>query len=155
MSAPVPDPRSRMFPPAVLVVSVLAAVGLQWLWPVHLIGPPLGRWIGGALVFAWLVLAVFAVGVFRRAGTTPNPTGDVTAFVTAGPFRWTRNPMYLGLVLAQAGGGFLLGNGWMLILLPPLFFVLDRVVIVGEERYLEGKYGAPYNEYRQRVRRWL
>jgi protein-S-isoprenylcysteine O-methyltransferase Ste14 len=107
------------------------------------------------LVSAWLVLAVSAIAVFRRAGTTPNPTGDVSAFVTAGPFRWTRNPMYLGLVLAQAGGAFLLGNGWMLILLPLLVLVLDRVVIAGEERYLEAKYGAAYNEYRHRVRRWL
>lgn len=63
--------------------------------------------------------------------------------------------MYLGLGLAQVGIAFLLGNAWVLILLPLSVFVLDRIVIAGEERYLEAKYGAAYNAYRRRVRRWL
>lgn len=155
MNASQPDPRSRIFPPGISIASTLAGVGLQYLWPLRLVAQPAGRWIGGMLILAWLLIAALAIGVFRRAGTTPNPTGEVTAFVIAGPFRWSRNPMYLGLVLAQTGVAFLLGNAWVLILLPLSFLVLDRVVIAGEERYLEGKYGAAYTAYRQQVRRWL
>lgn len=155
MTAPEADPRSRIFPPGIVVVFTLVGVGLRYLWPFRLVSQPAGRWIGGALILAWLVLAGFAVGVFRRAGTTPNPTGEVTAFVINGPYRFTRNPMYVGLVLAQAGVAFLLSNAWVLILLPLSALVLDRIVIAGEERYLEAMYGAAYNDFRRHVRRWL
>jgi protein-S-isoprenylcysteine O-methyltransferase Ste14 len=116
---------------------------------------PAGLWIGAALIAGWLALAAWAVGVFRRAGTTPNPTGEVTAFVTSGPFRFTRNPMYVGLVLFQVGVAFLLGNAWVLLLAVPSFILLDRLVIAGEERYLAAKYGADFDAYRRLVRRWL
>lgn len=155
MTVPETDPRSRIFPPGIVVVAALVGVGLRYLWPLRLVEQPTGRWIGAALILAWLVLAAFALGVFRRAGTTPNPTGEVTAFVITGPYRFTRNPMYLGLVFAQAGIAFLLGNAWVLLLLPLSVLLLDRVVIPGEERYLEALYGAVYNAYRRRVRRWL
>lgn len=155
MTSPGSDPRTRIFPPAISIVSVLVGVGLHYLWPLRLVPQPEGRWIGGALIAAWLALAAWAVGVFRRAGTTPNPTGEVTAFVTAGPFRFSRNPMYVGLVLFQVGVAFLLGNAWVLILTIPSFILLDRLVIAGEERYLAAKYGADFEAYRRRVRRWL
>jgi protein-S-isoprenylcysteine O-methyltransferase Ste14 len=155
MTAPETDPRSRLFPPGIAAASILVGVGLRYLWPLRLAQQPTGRWIGGALILAWLALAAFAVGVFRRAGTTPNPTGDVTAFVINGPYRYTRNPMYLGLVLLQVGIAFVLCNAWVLILAPVTFLLLDRIVIAGEERYLEAKYGAAYTDYRRHVRRWL
>jgi protein-S-isoprenylcysteine O-methyltransferase Ste14 len=155
MTTPETDPRSRLFPPAIAAVSVLVGVGLQYLWPLPLAAQPAGRWIGGALILAWAVLAGFALGVFRRAGTTPNPTGEVTAFVINGPYRFTRNPMYLGLLLLQGGMAFVLGNAWVLLLSVLSFILLDRIVIAGEERYLEAKYGAAYVDYRRHVRRWL
>jgi len=149
------DPRARLLPPLVPIALILMGVGLQLWRPIRLIAPPAGRWIGGALIVLWLALAAWAIGVFRRAGTTPDPTGDVTAFVTDGPFRVSRNPMYLGLLLFQVGAAFLLSNAWVLLLVPLCFLLLDRVVIVGEERYLAAKYGAAYDDYRHRVRRWL
>lgn len=155
MTAPTPDPRSRIFPPAIVIVSVLVGVGLRYLVPLGLFPQPIGRWIGGALMLVWLGVAGAAVGVFRRAGTTANPTGDVTAFVTRGPYRFTRNPMYLGLILLQVGIACLLGNGWVVLLAPLSYALLDRIVIPGEERYLAAKYGAAYDDYRRSVRRWL
>ena len=104
---------------------------------------------------AWLAVAVWSIAVFRRAGTTPNPTAEVTAFVTAGPFRFSRNPMYVGLVVFQVGVAFLLSNAWVLILTLVSVVVLDRIVIAGEERYLAAKYGSAYTDYRSRVRRWF
>jgi len=151
----IPDPRSRLFPPAVYLVATLLGVVLQRLWPLGLVRPPVGRWIGAVLIAGWPVLAAPAIREFRRAGTTVMPTGDVSAFVTSGPFRFTRNPMYLGLALLQAGVAFVLGNAWVLIFVPFSIVVIDRFVIAGEERYLEAKYGADYAAYRTRVRRWL
>lgn len=149
------DPRTRLFPPAITIVSVLAGVGLQYVRPFRLHEAPIGRWIGWALLLAWLALAAWAVREMRRAGTTPNPTAAVTAFVTTGPFRLTRNPMYLGLLIFQVGAGCLLGNVWILLLTVPSFVLLDRLVIAGEERYLAALYGADFDVYCRRVRRWL
>jgi protein-S-isoprenylcysteine O-methyltransferase Ste14 len=149
------DSRSRFFPPAITIVSVLAGVGLQYLLPLRLPAVPVVHWIGWTLIVAWLVLAVWAVREFRRAGTTPNPTGEVTAFVATGPFRLSRNPMYLGLLIFQVGAASVLGNGWILVLTLPSFVLLDRLVIAGEERYLAARYGADFDAYCRRVRRWL
>jgi len=151
----IPDPRSRLFPPAVYLVATLLGVLLQRLWPLVLVGPPVGRWIGAVLIASWAVLAALAIREFRRAGTTVMPAGEVSAFVTSGPFRFTRNPMYLGLALLQAGVAFVLGNAWVLLFVPFSIVVIDRFVIAGEERYLEAKYGSNYAAYRIRVRRWL
>jgi protein-S-isoprenylcysteine O-methyltransferase Ste14 len=148
------DPRSRLFPPLITIVAVVLGVGVQYLHALPLVAQPAGRWIGGVLIFAWLAVAIWAVGTFRRAGTTPDPRGDVSAFVATGPFRFSRNPMYLANVAFQVGVALVLDNPWILILVP-VAWLLYRVVIVGEERYLTGKFGQPYDEYRLRVRRWL
>jgi protein-S-isoprenylcysteine O-methyltransferase Ste14 len=112
-------------------------------------------YLAATLIAGWVVLAAMAIREFRGAGTTVMHTGQVSAFVTSGPFRFTRNPMYLGLALLQAGVAFVLGNVWVLLFVPLSIVVIDRVVIAGEERYLEAKYGADYAAYRTRVRRWL
>ncbi len=102
-----------------------------------------------------LALGIWAVLSFRRAGTTPDPHGEVTAFVTSGPLRFSRNPMYLTNVVFQIGVALLLDNAWILMLVPVTWLLLDRVVIAGEERYLSSKFGQTFDEYRRRVRRWL
>ncbi len=148
------DPRSRLFPPLITLVSVLIGVGVQRLHPLWLAGT-VGRWIGGVLIAGAVALGVWSVLTFRKAGTTPHPRGEVSAFVTLGPFGFSRNPMYLTNVLVQIGIAFLLDNTWILILAPVTWLLLDRIVIAGEERYLASKYGRAFDEYRQRVRRWL
>jgi protein-S-isoprenylcysteine O-methyltransferase Ste14 len=149
------DPRSRLFPPLFMIVGVLLGLGVQRLRPLLFVPRPAGRWIGGSLMAGALALGIWAVLSFRRAGTTPDPHGDVTAFVTSGPFRFSRNPMYLTNVVFQIGAALLLDNAWILMLVPVTWLLLDRVVIAGEERYLTNKYGQTYDEYRRRVRRWL
>ena len=149
------DPRSRLFPPMFMIAAVLAGVGLQVLVPLRFIERSPGHWIGAGLMVAALALGVWAVWTFRRAGTTPDPHAEVTAFVTAGPFGFSRNPMYVTNVVFQVGAAFLLDNAWILLLAPLTWLLLDRVVIAGEERYLAGRYGAAYETYCERVRRWL
>lgn len=149
------DPRSRLFPPVFMIAGVLIGIGLQALRPLPFVPRTAGHWIGGLLMGAALALGVWAVLTFRRAGTTPDPHGDVTAFVISGPFASSRNPMYVTNVAFQIGAAFALDNAWILMFAPVTWLLLDRIIIAGEERYLADKYGATYDAYRQKVRRWL
>ena len=149
------DPRSRLFPPLFMIAGVVIGVGLQAFRPLPFLPRTVGHWIGGCLIAAALALGVWAVATFRRAGTTPDPHGDVTAFVITGPFAFSRNPMYVTNVAFQIGAACVLDNGWILMLAPVTWLLLDRIIIAGEERYLVDKYRATYDAYRAKVRRWL
>ena len=138
-----------------MIGGVLAGVGLQQLRPLSFVPRTAGYWIGGGLIAAALTLGVWAVLTFRRAGTTPDPRGDVTAFVTTGPFAFSRNPMYVTNVVFQVGAALVLDNAWILMLAPVTWLLLDRIIIAGEERYLADRYGGSYDAYRGLVRRWL
>jgi protein-S-isoprenylcysteine O-methyltransferase Ste14 len=83
------------------------------------------------------------------------PMNPTTALVTSGPYRLTRNPMYLGMAFLYVALAFAFGVMWALVFLPAVLVVVDRFVIVREEPYLERKFGQAYREYRSRVRRWL
>jgi protein-S-isoprenylcysteine O-methyltransferase Ste14 len=111
--------------------------------------------VGWSLVTAGVLVMGSAVVAFRRAGTTPIPTKPVTAFVTDGPYRFTRNPMYLGWVLVYLGAAVLANALWPLLLLPFVVIVVRRRVIAREEAYLERRFGETYRAYKARVRRWL
>ncbi len=113
------------------------------------------RIVGIVLIVKWLVLAIWAVRTFRGVGTTPNPTKPTTALALGGPYRFTRNPMYVGLVLMQVGVALVANALWPLVFVVLSVIVVQRAVIVPEEAYLERKFGAPYVEYKQRVRRWI
>jgi protein-S-isoprenylcysteine O-methyltransferase Ste14 len=104
---------------------------------------------------AWLALAIWAIATFRRIGTTPNPAGGSTALALEGPYRFSRNPMYLSLLLLMAGIGLAANTPWPLLTLPIVVFVLRRGVIEYEERYLTAKFGEPYRAFMARVRRWI
>ena len=83
------------------------------------------------------------------------PMKPTTALVTSGPYRVTRNPMYVGMAFLYAGLALSLGVIWALALLPAVLLMVDRLVIAREERYLEAKFGEEYRDYKRRVRRWL
>jgi protein-S-isoprenylcysteine O-methyltransferase Ste14 len=101
------------------------------------------------------ILAGAAAGRFWHARTTVLPHRTTTALVTSGPFRLTRNPLYLSLGLLMAGAAFAMNSLAMLTMLAPWAVVMRYGVIAREERYLEGKFGEDYRAYCQRVRRWL
>lgn len=100
-------------------------------------------------------LIAAALGLFRRAGTDPLPMRPTTALVFAGPYRFTRNPMYLGMALVYVAGALLLDLPWAFLFLPVVLLIIGRRVIAKEERYLDAKFGEEYRSYRARVRRWL
>jgi protein-S-isoprenylcysteine O-methyltransferase Ste14 len=117
------------------------------------VAPPWSR-LGWALVAVGGALALAGVGAFRRATTPVKPFRPVTALVEAGPFRFTRNPMYLGLVLVSSGVAVLLGAATPLLVPPALWLLLDRRFVRREEAMLRSGFGAAYGDYCARVARW-
>lgn len=149
----------RVFPPAVPLLTVLLGVWLERRWPLGWsFGPsePAADWIGGAVVVAAILgLGLYPVILVRRSGQSENPWKPTTEIVERGPFRFTRNPMYLQMVLVCVGFAVLLQNGWILLLTPMCAGVLQTLAIAPEEAYLEGKFGERYRSYKRRVRRWI
>ncbi len=114
----------------------------------------MARLLGALLVAAGLFVSYAGVREMRRVGTTPSPRDETPELIVEGPFRYTRNPLYLGLNLVYAGLSLATGVLWALPLLVPLVFYMDRV-IRHEERYLGERFGDEFREYRSRVRRWI
>ena len=117
--------------------------------------PTWSRWAGWTLVVTAVVLALTAVLTFRRHHTAVDPLGKVSTIVMSGPFRYTRNPMYLSLVLFYVGGTLVFRLPWATIFFVPVFLALHFGVILPEEQHLGQTFGEPYRLYRARVRRWV
>jgi len=145
----------RVPPPAYYLAGLLAGVALELAFPID--GAPLWAVLPVALICGglWLALDGGAMLHFRRAGTSMVPLNPSTALVISGPYRFTRNPMYLGLAFLYVGLAFALGVIWALVLLPLVIAAVDQLVIAREEAYLVRKFGQPYCDYMARVRRWL
>jgi protein-S-isoprenylcysteine O-methyltransferase Ste14 len=111
--------------------------------------------VGLTFVAIGFVLAALSVRNFRLAGTTVVPGEPSTALVETGPYRFTRNPIYIGFVLAYFGLSIMLTSLWVLLLLIPVLMVLQRGVVEREEDYLEQQFGDGYRKYKVRVPRWL
>lgn len=110
----------------------------------------------GALLFvAGAAVMLAAAGLFRRLGTNIPPSRPTTLIATTGPYRWTRNPMYLGMALVYAGLTIGLDGPIAFVLLPLVLIAIQTQVIAREERYLEAKFGDDYRRYKAEVRRWL
>ncbi|WP_457107671.1 methyltransferase family protein [Methylobacterium sp. P5_C11] len=110
---------------------------------------------GGLLFVAGVAMMLAAAGLFRRLGTNVRPSQPTALIATTGPYRWTRNPMYLGMALIYAGLAISLDGPVALALLPLVLIAIQTQVIAREERYLEAKFGDDYRRYRAAVRRWL
>lgn len=147
----------RVFPPGVPLATILLGVVLHRFWPIPVVLPaPARYWIGGmVVVFSILGLGLRAIILFRRSGQNENPWKPTPEIVDRGPFRLTRNPMYLQMVLACLGVSIILSNTWILLLTPVCALVLQQFAILPEEEYLERKFGDSYRDYQRRVRRWL
>jgi protein-S-isoprenylcysteine O-methyltransferase Ste14 len=155
MSAQKPDVAGVVAPPP-LIYAAGFAVGMlvQHFHPVTVLPGIRGTIVGAVLVLA-AVLLYPALVAFRRAGTRPEPWKPTTALVTSGPYRFSRNPMYVGFTLAYAGAALCLHAAWPFVLLPVVLAVMRFGVIAREERYLVRLFGAEFEAYRARVRRWI
>jgi protein-S-isoprenylcysteine O-methyltransferase Ste14 len=153
-------PDIHVAPPLVFATGFVAGYLLHRFWiAINLVGrsaSPAGlRGAGIVLALLGVALALWGVMVFRRARTTIMPFRASTAIVQSGPYRFTRNPMYVGMTLAYIGAALVLNTGWPLVLLPIVLLALVQLVISREEAFLAATFGREYLDYQQRVRRWL
>jgi protein-S-isoprenylcysteine O-methyltransferase Ste14 len=144
------------FPPPLIYLAFFA-VGMyvQRIAPRPLVPAGEGRAVAVMLAAAWAVLHTWTVLCFHRVHTSVIPVRPTMALVVKGPFRLTRNPLYVGMVLLYAAASLWLNALWPLVLLLPLIVIIQTYAIAREERYLERKFGTAYVEYRRRVRRWI
>lgn len=155
------DPRGgarvRVPAPLALLVTVLAGIGLRYLAaPPPLPGPRVAQIVVGALVgVAGFVLGGSAFGLFKRHGEDPTPWKPTNELVFAGPYRISRNPMYVGMVLMQIGVGVALDNLFVVLLAAAFLVLVHYTSVLPEEAYLDEKFGEPYRRYRKQVRRYL
>ncbi|HEV7266015.1 MAG TPA: isoprenylcysteine carboxylmethyltransferase family protein [Falsiroseomonas sp.] len=141
-------------PPPVYAAAVLGGAWLlDRVWTVQ-IGPPAVA-LGGMVIFLAIALIGWALLVMVKAGNDPRPNKPDAALVEAGPFRFSRNPIYLGLLLGAAGLALVWGTLWGWVAVAVLHALLGRLVIAREEAYLAERFGPAYDAYRARVRRWI
>jgi len=141
-------------PPLIYGIGLVVGLVLNAILPLAEL-PAWIRAIGLICIVLSFIPGPWALIVMLRAGTHPEPSHPTTALVTDGPFRFTRNPIYLTFTLFLAGLALLTSNLWMLAACAVVVAVMHPGVIFREERYLEAKFGEAYRAYRQRVRRWL
>ena len=149
------NPGVIILPPLLYLITFILGLLLHRIAP-RPISTWDGRWwLGGLLLAAGLALSIWGNRVMERAGTNVNPHKPSTALVATGPFRFSRNPLYVAFNLALGGLALLVNSMWLLVLLLPAMVTMHFGVIRREERYLDGKFGDEYRAYRARVRRYL
>jgi protein-S-isoprenylcysteine O-methyltransferase Ste14 len=143
-------------PPVALALCVVCAGLLDRLWPAPFLPPGLPlRALGGVFIALGLAVELWAFLLFRRARTSVLPVRPTSAIVEAGPYRYSRNPIYLSMFVMVAGLAVALDSLWQFAALVVLYGVLRWGVVAREEAYLTRKFGASYLDYARRVRRWL
>src|SRR6266852_8989499 len=143
-------------PPIAWALAVLAGLALNWLMPLPFLPAVVSAGWLGAIVFALaLALVAWAISTMTRAGSNVPTNLPTTTIVEAGPYRFTRNPIYLGMVLGLIGLAIAFNSLWLLVMLVPFTLAIRYGVVAREEPYLERKFGDAYRQYRARVRRWL
>ena len=145
----------RIPPPLIYAAVFIAGLLLQKFLPVDVLPMAASHIIASLCTVASAILGVCGFAWFWRARTSPLPIKPTTALVTDGPYRFTRNPMYVSLALLYAGLALWFDVFWALVLLPAAIAIIRYYVIAGEERYLERRFGEEYLRYKTRVRCWL
>lgn len=145
----------RFPPPAIYVSGVLLAIVAETLWPTNDPSSVIRILAALLMLIFSILLDGAATRLFRRNDTPMLPWQASRKLVTDGPYRFTRNPMYLGMACLYVGIMFAFGLMWGFLLLPVVVLAVDRLVIAREEPYLERTFGEDYTRYKTRVRRWL
>lgn len=149
------EQKRKILPPVYLLLMLILMTGLHFLLPMAHIIPEPYSYAGAVLVVLGIAIAAVAAGSFHKAGTPVIPFEPSTALVTGGVYRYTRNPMYLGMVLLLIGAAILFGSLGAWIPIPFFIWIIQANFIRGEERFLEAIFGEQYREYKRKVRRWL
>jgi protein-S-isoprenylcysteine O-methyltransferase Ste14 len=142
-------------PPLLYGVALIVVFVLRWFWPVPIVDHTVVVWLGLVLVVFGVGIAIWGRGAMQAAGTNVDPCRPTTAIVNSGPFRFSRNPLYMALMLMFFGLSLALNTWWGIVVLVPLVIVMHYGVVLREERYLNQKFGVSYQQYRSKVRRYI
>jgi protein-S-isoprenylcysteine O-methyltransferase Ste14 len=143
-------------PPLVWALAALVGIALGWFLPLPFVPTEVPAvWLGGTLFALAVALFAWAIVTMTRAGSNVPTSMPSVSIVDTGPYRFTRNPIYLGMMLSLAGLAIAFDSLWSVMALVLFFFVIRYGVVAREEAYLERKFGEVYRSYRTRVRRWL
>ena len=143
------------FPPMVFLGALGLGMFLNWLVPSPQFSSEFFKVTGGLLGFIGTMVCGWGVLTFQLAGTNVRPNRPVTALVTGGPFRYSRNPLYLGMTVIYLGITLYAGALWPLATLVPALAVVHWRIVLREEQYLESRFGDSYRAYKTRVNRWI
>jgi protein-S-isoprenylcysteine O-methyltransferase Ste14 len=150
------NPRIVPLPPVVLLLFIGAGFGLQRVFPFGAGKAAIESVIAGnALMVIGFLIAVLGAVAMTRARTSFHPGAKASSLVASGIYKRTRNPMYLSFLFFMIGLGLALPNPWLILLAPILLLYMQERVIKREESYLSARFGAEYEAYRARVRRWF
>jgi protein-S-isoprenylcysteine O-methyltransferase Ste14 len=156
MHQPQSDTAQLPFPPPFVFLAFLVIGSiLSAIFPIDLLPLVTRLILGVALISIGFFIASRAIRAMMQAHTPIDPFEPTTAIVSDGPYRFLRNPIYLSLALAYLGIAVALNAIWAIVLWPIMLIMLTQVIVVREERYLEGKFGEAYTQYKSKVRRWL
>jgi len=150
---PGPNP-GLLRPPVIFLCSVLVGIALNWLRPLNFMPKDVGL-LGLLVAVCAVLLFLLSYREFRAAGTSVRGSTSSTTIVQTGPYRFSRNPIYLAFILFVLGLSVWLNNLWMMVMLVPAIGIIVIVVIPREERFLERNFNEQYSSYKARVRRWL
>ncbi len=145
--------KNRLLPPKYLNFLLLVAIGLHFIIPIKKIISPSYSYVGVILILLGVTLNIWAGGTLRRNNTTIDFNSTPKQLVTDGPFRFSRNPIYLSGVILSLGVAIALGSLIMFIYLVALFIILNWFYIPFEEDWLENEFGQNYHDYKRSVRR--
>ena len=156
MPAGVPDKAQVIVLPPLIVAAALA-LGLlfHFVWPIRFLPRPEALWFGGVLIVVSICIGLGAASQLVKAKTALDVRKPTMEIVTGGVYRFSRNPIYLSMMLCVLGIAFCVDTLWILLFAVPLAVVLQKGVIEPEERYLEQKFGEKYLLYKATVRRWI
>jgi protein-S-isoprenylcysteine O-methyltransferase Ste14 len=142
-------------PPFVYLISIISGAAVQVAMPLSFLPGTLAVPLGVSLIAIAIALLLYSVAKFRAANTPVPARKPTTAIVRTGPYRFSRNPIYLAFSLFQLGMAIWVNSAWLLVTLVVAVALMQYVVIPREEQYLERKFGAEYLDYKASVRRWL
>jgi len=155
MAENAPLTRRPIYPPVFFLAALVVMVALHFLFPWKRIPSVVVRAAGAVPLVLGLALGIWGSNLFQRARTTIKPFETPTTLVTSGPFRLSRNPMYLGMAAVLVGVALMLGSATPFLVIPPFVLLLDVRFIRREESAMRAAFGEAYRAYQARVRRWL
>lgn len=142
-------------PPFIYLLFLIIGIVLNFIWKIKLIPDILQYSLGFSIIIIGFIIMITGLKQFKKAGTHHETHKPTIKIVAHGMYKYSRNPIYIGLTLFYLGIGIASDNIWILILIIPALIVMQYGVILREEKYLEKKFGEEYLQYKAKVRRWL